>query len=188
MEVLHSFLSDIINDETKIVEEEIISLVDAAILNNLDGIDFSVCMWRRLPSSSLINLTPYDKYDVINYNRLEKVIVSSLSGLSGKIVIGFKERNPHKLWPSCSVNSNIRLELIAKTVSSYKKERIYYYSDTVFKHELLGEYRQLLEKICSKVYWLRSISIFPHGVYYYNDSLGEGIRFADLTKLPVHNE
>ena len=177
---LYSSLSDIPNDETKRVEIEIIDLVDVAIVNNIDSIDFSVCMWRRLPSSSLIKMTPYDKYNVINYNRLEKVIISSLSGLSGKIVIGIKERNPRKLCPSCTVNSNIRLELIAKPVSSYRQERINYYRDTVFKQKLLGEYRQLMEKICSEVYWLTSMCIFPHGVFYYDDSQGAGISFSDL--------
>ena len=53
---LYSSLSDIPNDETKVVEKEIIDLVDVAILNNLDSIDFSVSMWRRLSSSSLIKV------------------------------------------------------------------------------------------------------------------------------------
>lgn len=147
MEVLHSFLSDIPNDDNKRVEKEIIDLVDVATVNNLDSIDISVYMWRRLPSSSITKMTPYDKYNVINYNRLEKVIINSLSGLFGKIVIGFKERDFRKLWSHCSENSSIGLELIAEPVFSYRKERINYYRDTVFKQKLLGEYRYLMEKI-----------------------------------------
>lgn len=177
---LYSSLSDIPNDESKVVEKEIIDLVDVAVLNNLDSIDFSVGMWRRLPSSSLIKLTPYDKNDVINYNRLEKVIISSLQELSGKIVIRIKEQDHRNLWSHCNINSSTMLELIAKPTNSYRKERIYYYSDTVFKQKLLVEYRQLMEKICSKVYWLTSICIFPHGVFYYDDSQGHGISFSDL--------
>ncbi len=182
---LFSVLSDIPDDDTKRVEKQILDLVDVVILNNLDSINISISMRRRLPASSLIKLTPYDKFGVINYNRLEKAIINSLSGLSGRIIISINQRDNLTRHYSCSIDSTIELELMAKPTNAYRKERIHYYGDTVFKQKLLREHRQLMEKMCSRVCWLTSMGVFPQGVFYYSDCLENGIYFSDFEMADI---
>ena len=169
-------LSDKMDDnEVKEVEKIIIDMVDVAILNDFDGAEIKGSILRRLPESSLFLGTPYNKYDHINPFKLLSLLKNQLKGLSSKIGITY-------YWESnsCIKNTGIDVIVKAKPKFFYKKERINYYNDTSFKKKLLSEHRQLMEEICTKVYWISSLCVFPTGICYYDDCPGAGISFSDF--------